>query len=263
MEQEGKRLNKYISDAGVCSRREADRLIEAGRVEIRRKSRKDEAERPVLKAGLGDRVFHGDTVFVNGRELPKKEPAKVYYLYHKPRGVVCTLDRAVEGNLADALPLPPGVTYAGRLDKDSEGLLLLTNDGSLADRMMRASSRHEKEYLCTVDGPVTDSFLMKMREGVKILLDDDATKRKHPKGLYVTTRPCRVRRMGDRKFSIVLTQGYNRQIRRMCRALGLNVTSLIRTRLLKLYLGDLKCGELRLLNGAEAEKLRQMVDEGK
>ena len=142
MEQEGKRINKYISDAGVCSRREADRLIEAGRVEIRRKSRKGEDEHPLIKAQTGDRVFHGDTVYVNGRELPKKEQDKIYILYNKPKGVICTLDESVRGNLAEAVKLPPGVTYAGRLDKDSEGLLLLTNDGSLSDLMMRASSCH-------------------------------------------------------------------------------------------------------------------------
>ena len=261
MEQEGKRINKYISDAGVCSRREADRLIEAGRVEIRRKSRKWEEEHPLIKAQTGDRVFHGDTVYVNGRELPKKEQDKIYILYNKPKGVICTLDESVRGNLAEAVKLPPGVTYAGRLDKDSEGLLLLTNDGSLSDLMMRASSCHEKEYYCTVDRTVTEEFLTSMKNGVKILLDDETTLRKHPHGLYVTTRPCKVRKTGDNSFSIVLTQGFNRQIRRMCKALGYSVTSLVRTRLLYLRLGDLKSGQTKMLNGVEAERLRKTVYE--
>ena len=244
MEQEGKRINKYISDAGVCSRREADRLIEAGRVEIRRKSRKWEEEHPLIKAQTGDRVFHGDTVYVNGRELPKKEQDKIYILYNKPKGVICTLDESVRGNLAEAVKLPPGVTYAGRLDKDSEGLLLLTNDGSLSDLMMRASSCHEKEYYCTVDRTVTEEFITSMKNGVKILLDDETTLK-----------------TGDNSFSIVLTQGFNRQIRRMCKALGYSVTSLVRTRLLYLRLGDLKSGQTKMLNGAEAERLRRTVYE--
>ncbi len=259
MEQESKRLNKYISDSGFCSRREADRLIEDGKVEIRRKSRKGEAPRPLLKAGLGDRVFHGDTVYVSGRELPKKEPEKVCFLYHKPKGVVCTADRSVPGNIAEAAGLPSGVTYAGRLDKDSSGLLILTNDGELIDRMMRASSGYEKEYLCTVDQPVHDAFVSALRSGVKICLDDDAHLRKHPNGLYVTTRPCKVQRVSDRSFRITLTQGYNRQIRRMCKALGANVTQLVRIRIMRIRLGDLKAGGMKKLSPAEYGALRESV----
>ena len=256
MESESKRLNKYISDTGYCSRREADRLIEAGKVLIRRKSRKGEQKKDEIKGAPGDRVFHGDTVIVEGHELPKKEPEKVYYVYHKPRGVICTADRSVEGNIADAAGLSAGITYAGRLDKDSSGLLLLTNDGTLIDRIMRASAGHEKEYLCTVDRPLTSEFLSAMQSGVKIHLDDDASLRKSPGGIYVTTRPCRVRQTGERSFSIALTQGYNRQIRRMCKALGYSVSSLVRTRLLFLRLGDLKTGEMRRLMGAEVQRLK-------
>ena len=251
MENEGRRLNKYISETGLCSRREADRLIESGKVEIRRKSRKGEDPNPVLKAGLGDRVFHGDTVYVSGRELPKKEPQKVYYLYNKPKGVVCTADRSVPGSLAEAVDVPAGVTYAGRLDKDSCGLLILTNDGLLIDRMMRASSMHEKEYLCTVDRSISYDFLVSMRNGVKICLDDDAHRKKNPNGIFVTTRPCRVSREGERSFRITLTQGYNRQIRRMCRALGYTVTQLTRIRVLNITLGSMKPGQLRQLKGPE------------
>ena len=259
MEQEGKRINKYISDAGVCSRREADRLIEAGRVEIRRKSRKGEDEHPLIKAQTGDRVFHGDTVYVNGRELPKKEQDKIYILYNKPKGVICTLDESVRGNLAEAVKLPPGVTYAGRLDKDSEGLLLLTNDGNLSDLMMRASSCHEKEYYCTVDRTVTEEFITSMKNGVKILLDDETTLRKHPHGLYVTTRPCKVRKTVDNSFSIVLTQGFNRQIRRMCKALGHEVVFLKRVRVLNVLLGSMKPGQQRRVTGEELENLYRLA----
>ena len=257
MDAEGKRLNKYISDTGYCSRREADRLIESGKVKIRRKSRKGELLKEEVPGSPGDRVFHGDTVFVDGRELPKKEPEKIYYLYHKPKGVICTMDRSVEGNIVDAAGLPKGITYAGRLDKDSSGLLLLTNDGTMIDRIMRASSGHEKEYFCTVDRPLTKEFFAAMQNGVKIHLDDEATLRKHPGGIYVTTRPCRVKAQGERTFSIVLTQGYNRQIRRMCKALGYSVQSLVRTRLLFLRLGDLKNGEMKRLLPEDVRRLKE------
>lgn len=258
MENGGKRLNKYISDAGICSRREADRLIEAGKVEIRRHNRKDEPENPRLPAGLGTMVLHGDTVYVRGEELPKKEPERFYYMYHKPRGVVCTCDRETEGNLADAVHINRRFSYAGRLDKDTSGLLILTNDGELIDRMMRASSGYEKEYICTVNRDITAEFINAMGRGVRILLDDDAHLRKNPEGVYVTTRPCRVRKLEARKFMIVLTQGYNRQIRRMCRALGYQVSSLERTRILSLKLGALKSGAMRRLTD---EELRQLLKE--
>ncbi len=259
MTDEGKRLNKYISDAGICSRREADRLIEAGKVEIQRKSRKDEPANAVLPAHTGDRVFHGDTVFVNGRELPKKEPGRVYYAYHKPRGIVCTSDRSVKENIIDAVGLPVKVTYAGRLDKDSSGLIILTNDGAFSDGLMRASAYHEKEYVCTVDRPVTREFIEAMGSGVKILLDDEEHLRKNPKGVYVTTRPCEVRQTGERRFSIVLTQGFNRQIRRMCRALGYGVTSLVRTRIMNLTLAGLAEGRVRALTAEEVSSLGKGV----
>ena len=256
MEDTGRRLNKYISDAGVCSRREADRLIEAGFVEIRRKSRKDGPQHEKEKAKQGERVFHGDTVYVNGRELPKKEQPKVYYVYNKPAGVICTADRNIPENVIDAVGLTRRVSYAGRLDRDSEGLLILTNDGSLIDGMMRASNWHEKEYVCTVDQPVTGDFLEKMGKGVRIHLDDEEHLRKNPKGIYVTTRPCRVKKLGERSFSITLTQGYNRQIRRMCRALGFSVKALQRVRIMSLKLGDLKSGELRALTEDEVRTLQ-------
>ena len=268
MENEGKRLNKFIADAGVCSRREADRLIEEGRVQIRRKARKGEAENEPRRASLGDRVFPNDTVYVNGEPLPHKEAERVYLMYNKPAGVICTADPSVEDNVIDAIGFDKRVTYAGRLDKDSEGLLILTNDGDLIDRVMRAGNRHEKEYVVSVNKLVTQDFLEKMAGGVKILLDDDASIReaekksggKETKGLFVTTRPCYVRQLGEKKFSIVLTQGYNRQIRRMCRALGYGVNAIRRVRIMNLTLGDLKQGEYRFLTRTEVAELEHDLE---
>ncbi len=255
MEDGGRRLNKYLSDAGAASRREADRLIEEGRVLIRRKTRKGEPAREPEPAKVGDRVYSGDTVFLNGKELPKKEPEKVYYLYHKPVGVTCTKDPRVPRNIIEEAGLKEHVTYAGRLDKDSSGLMILTNDGALIDRMMRASSWHEKEYVCRTKETVTDAFIHDMAKGVKIRLDDEATLRKYPQGHYVTTRPCRVKRLSENSFQIVLTQGYNRQIRRMCQALGYTVKELMRSRIMSLTLGNLKAGESRRLRHDEVMQL--------
>ena len=261
MDASGKRLNKYISDAGVCSRREADRLIERGEVEIIRHTRKFEPKAMPFTAGLGEHVYPGDTVIVKGRELPKKEPEKVYYVYNKPTGVICTADRNTAGNIMDATGLSGSFHYAGRLDKDSSGLILMTNDGDLNNRMMRASSGLEKEYICGVDRPLTDDFIAAMAAGVKIRIDDDATLRKHPDGIYVTTNKCKVRRLSERTFSIVLTQGLNRQIRRMVSALGYSVTSLKRVRVITLRLGDLKPGEMRKVPYQEIEELKRKIIE--
>lgn len=260
MENEGKRLNKYISDAGYCSRREADRLIERGLVEIRRHSRKDEPEKEAVRAKLGDRVFSGDTVIVEGNALPHKEPKKVYLMLNKPAGAVCTADPKVENTVFDYVDTPHRVTYAGRLDKDSTGLLILTNDGDLVNRMMRAGNYHEKEYSVTVGKSITKEFLEKMSSGVKILLDDDAHKtREHRDGIYVTTRPCEVWQQGDKKFGIVLTQGMNRQIRRMCKTLGYSVSELKRVRIMNLRLGELKPGQSRNLTSSEVRALEEAL----
>ncbi len=260
MENEGKRLNKYIADAGYCSRRQADRLIEAGKVEIKRHHRKNEPENSPVRAGLGDRVFHGDTVIVEGTALSKKEQKKVYLMLNKPQGIICTADERVENNVIQYVDSPVRVTYAGRLDKDSKGLLVLTNDGDMINAMMRAGNHHEKEYLCTVDHDIDDTFIQKMESGVKILLDDDAHKTEdHPSGVYVTTRPCRVRKVSERKFSIVLTQGYNRQIRRMCKALHYGVSSLERVRIMNLRLGELKPGACRHMTSSEVRALQDAL----
>lgn len=235
-------------------------MIAEGKVEIRRKTRKGEPSALPVRGMPGDQVYPGDAVLVDGRELPKKEPARVYLAYHKPRGVVCTMNRDIAGNLADAVNYPVRVSYAGRLDRDSSGLMILTNDGSLSDNMMRASSCHEKEYFVTAGEPVTDEFLDKMGRGVRIRVDDEETLRRHPEGLYVTTRPCKVRRRGDRSFSITLTQGYNRQIRRMCAVLDVKVTSIRRVRVLNIRLGSLPEGGIRKLTPEELAGLRSELE---
>ncbi len=229
------RINKYLSEAGICSRREADRLIREGRVTL------DGAPaEPGMQAGPESRVL------LDGVPVESKQ-RKVYLKFYKPRGIVCTADRREPGNLADYLKYPVRVTYAGRLDKDSEGLLLLTNDGELIDRIMRARNRHEKEYLVTVDREYPEGFLEKLRKGVYL------------EELGVRTRPCKARRTGERSFRIVLTQGLNRQIRRMCQSCGFRVRTLRRDRILNVTLGDLKPGEYRELTEQELGKLRSLA----
>ena len=222
------RLNKYLADCGICSRREADRMIEAGR-------------------DMGERVGASDEVAVDGRPLERKDK-KVVLAFYKPVGVTCTeKDRFAEKTIRDVVDYPVRVTYAGRLDKDSEGLLLLTNDGELINALMRASNYHEKEYLVRVNRPVTDAFLKKMSEGVFL------------KELDVQTRPCRVEQEGKFTFRIVLTQGLNRQIRRMCEYLGYRVTTLHRVRIMNIRLDGMKKGELRPVTGQELEQLKEML----
>ena len=232
------RINRCISDAGSVSRRGADRLIEAGLVEIL--FAQDGCRR---KAVPGDKVGPGDTVFLKGVPLERNAP-KAYLLYHKPQGVVCTMRRDIRGNLPSAVSYKGPFSYVGRLDKDSTGLILLTNDGELNNRLSRAAMQHEKEYICTVDKPLTDHFLTSMRSGVPIL--------------GTLTRPCKVFRINDRSFRIILTQGLNRQIRRMCGALGYRVTKLHRIRIENLRLGDLPEGRWRYLTDEELKTLQKI-----
>ena len=238
MPQAGVRVNKYISSAGLCSRREADRLIATGRVLV-----------DSVPASPGTRVLPGQTVCVDGRIIPSDDlPEPVMYAVNKPAGVICSDVR--QGNapiLSDILDLPERVFYVGRLDKDSEGLLLLTNQGDLANEMMRARNRHEKEYEVTVDRPLTPEFLRVMAGGVFL-----------PE-LDVTTRKCKVSRTGTDSFRIVLTQGLNRQIRRMCAALGYEVRSLRRIRIMQIMLGSLSPGQIRELTQEEMALLRQQT----
>ncbi len=228
-QQAGKRLNKYIADSGYCSRREADRLIQEGRVRLDGRV-----------GALGDRVQPGMAVTVDGKPL-SGEGQKVYLLLNKPRGIVCTADPREPMNVVDYLGYPGRVFPVGRLDKDSEGLLLLTSDGGIVNRLLRAAGGHEKEYEVQIDRPVTPEFVRRMSEGVPIL--------------DTVTLPCRVRRTGERSFNIILVQGLNRQIRRMCEALGANVTHLRRIRIMNLRLGRLQPGQWRELTGAELAEL--------
>ena len=236
---EGIRLNKYISEAGICSRREADRLIESGQVLV-----------DGVRASCGMKVQPGQRVQVGSRIIGGKDE-KVVLAVYKPVGIICTEDRRTKNNIVRFLKYPVRVTYAGRLDKDSEGLLLMTNDGDLINRIMRGRNLHEKEYRVTVDREVTDDFIERMSAGVHIVDEE--------KGLDAVTRPCTVRREGKYTFSIILTQGLNRQIRRMCRACGCRVRTLKRVRIMNIVLGDLKPGEYRKVTGEELETLRALA----
>ena len=229
MESQGKRLNKFIADSGYCSRREADRLIEEGRVDV-----------DGHPGALGDRILPGMRVTVDGHPLSGRGE-KVYLLLNKPVGVVCTADPREPMNVVDYLNYPVRIFPVGRLDKDSEGLLLLTSDGEIVNRILRAAGGHEKEYEVTVDRPVTREFLEKMAAGVPIL--------------DTVTLPCRVRRTGDHSFNIILVQGLNRQIRRMCEALGYSVRSLRRIRIMNIRLGKLRPGQWRALTDEELDGL--------
>ncbi|MBO4291257.1 MAG: rRNA pseudouridine synthase [Lachnospiraceae bacterium] len=231
------RLNKYLAECGICSRRGADRLIQEGRVLVNG-----------AVAEMGLQVDGSEEIFVNGERIGKPEKT-VIYLYHKPAGVVCTQkDPHAERTLESELQLPVRVTYAGRLDKDSRGLLILTNDGDLIEEMMRGANAHEKEYLVRVDHEVTADFLEKMKKGVFL------------QELKVKTRPCFAEKTGRDSFRIVLTQGLNRQIRRMCAEFGYRVEDLLRIRVVNLQLGDLKEGDIRQADESEIRGLRAALE---
>ena len=236
------RLNKYLSEAGVCSRREADRLIQAGKVTVDGR-----------KAVPGMQVEPGQVVKVGKKEIREKN-RKVVLAVYKPAGIVCTEDRREKKNIIRYLDYPVRVTYAGRLDKNSEGLLIMTNDGDLINGMMRARFLHEKEYQVKVDRPVTEEFLKKMREGVHI--------RDEEKGLDEVTRPCQARAIGKYTFSIILTQGLNRQIRRMCEACGYKVERLLRVRIMNIRLGNMKPRDVRELSEQELKELYGEIKAG-
>ena len=260
MNQESIRLNKYISAAGVCSRREADRLIENGSVTILRSGEDRE-----VPAQVGERVCPGDRVFVNGKEVAAEKQEKLYYMLNKPKGIICTGDRHISNNIIDYAGLSQYISYAGRLDRDSTGLVLLTNDGELNDMIMRASNYHEKEYIVKVDKVLSPEFIIAMQNGMEIVLDDDRHltneigKKGRRKGTVVRTRPCRVRRLNKKEFSIILTQGFNRQIRRMCLSKGYSVLEIKRVRIMNLLLGDLKEGAMRPLTDEEITEMRRLV----
>lgn len=237
------RLNKYLSEAGICSRREADRLILAGKVTVDGK-----------RAAPGMKVEEGQEVRV-GKRVVENSNEKIVLAVNKPVGIICTEDRRTQNSIVRFLDYPVRVTYAGRLDKDSEGLLLMTNDGDLINAIMRARYGHEKEYKVTVDKPLTEEFLQMMGGGVHIVDGE--------KQLDVVTRPCRVSAMGKYTFSIVLTQGLNRQIRRMCETLGYKVRKLVRVRVMNVELGSLKPGAVRKLSEQERRELYEQAEAGK
>ncbi len=233
---EGVRLNKYISESGYCSRREADRLIEQGAVRI-------DGQPPQM----GVRVLPGQQVTVNGKILEKEEE-KILLAFHKPRGVVCTTDtRWGDVTVNELLNYPRRVFSIGRLDKDSEGLLLLTNQGDILNKILKAGNAHEKEYLVTVDRKVTEDMLDLLAKGVYL------------EELDTVTKPCRVEKTGDRQFKIILTQGLNRQIRRMCQKAGCRVVRLVRLRVMNIELGGLKPGEYRRITGEEAAQMNRLL----
>lgn len=231
--KESVRLNKYLSEAGVCSRREADRLIESGKVTV-----------DGVTAQMGMRVTAGQIVKV-GKKTVSKQDEMIVLAMNKPKGIVCTEDQRERDSIVRFLNYPVRVTYAGRLDKDSRGLLLMTNNGDIINQMMRAANRHEKEYKVTVDKEITEQFIKKMSEGVPIL--------------DTVTRPCTVKKIGKYTFSIILTQGLNRQIRRMCAAFGYEVKDLVRIRIMNIRLGSLKEGAYRKLTDEELEELYEML----
>lgn len=232
-EEEGIRINRFLSEAGVCSRREADRAVEAGEVRIGERT-----------AQLGERVRQGDVVYFRGRRVEQEEE-RILIAFNKPPGIVCTTSRKEGKNIVDYIGYPRRIYPVGRLDRNSTGLILLTNDGDIVNRIMRAGNRHEKEYVVTINREVTEDFIMQMSNGVPIL--------------DTVTRPCSVWQSKEREFHIVLTQGLNRQIRRMCEVLGCKVKTLRRVRIMNIYLGDLKEGEYRDVTQKEWEQLEQMI----
>ena len=230
------RLNKYLAACGLCSRREADKLIDQGRVYVNGQ-----------RAVSGMKVCDRDIVEVNHQRLRSAAASKVVLAYNKPVGITCTeKDRYAEKTIVEAVNYPVRLTYAGRLDKASDGLIILTNDGELIQRMMKGANGHEKEYLVKVDRELTEEFLTKMAQGVYL------------RELDATTRPCTLKRIGKYTFQITLTQGLNRQIRRMCGCFGYNVKSLTRIRVMNIELNGLKSGEYREIKGQERETLYRL-----
>ena len=232
---EGIRINKYLSEYGICSRREADRRLSDGEITINGRA-----------AQPGDKVMPGDKVIFCGRPVEEKQEP-ILLLVHKPVGIVCTAEKREKDNIIDFLHYPSRVYPIGRLDKDSSGLILMTNQGDIVNRMMRSGNMHEKEYIVTVNRPVTEQFLKGLSEGVPL------------KELGVMTRKCKAQKLGSRQFRIILTQGYNRQIRRMCQYFDYRVTQLQRIRVMNFQLGDLKEGTYRRATEAEWRELMRLL----
>ncbi len=231
MEQESFRINRFLSAAGVCSRREADRLIESGRVFVNGQ---------VAEKGM--RILPADEVVFDKKVLKKKEE-RTLLLFNKPAGIVCTEEKREKNNIIDYINYPARIFTIGRLDKESRGLILLTDDGSIVNDIMKGSRKHEKEYHVRVDKPLTEGFIKRMKEGVYL-----------PE-LSVKTRKCKVKRTGEMSFDITLTQGLNRQIRRMCEALGYKVLDLMRFRIMNLFVDNIREGSYRRITPEEEREL--------
>lgn len=229
------RINKFLSETGITSRRGADKFIEAGRVTINGKL-----------AELGSKVEAKDEVKVDGQTIEQPKKNYVYLALNKPVGITSTTERHIEGNIVDFVNHPERIFHIGRLDKDSEGLILLTNDGDIVNEILRVENEHEKEYIVQVDMPITESFLAKMEEGVEIL--------------GTTTLPATAQKLSPYTFKLTLRQGLNRQIRRMCSALGYEVRSLQRVRIINILLSDLPVGEWRDLTDTERNELFTQLD---
>lgn len=228
------RINKFLAETGIVSRRGADKWVEDGRVAING-----------VLATNGSQVEPGDKVFVDGK-LVKREEQLVYLVLNKPVGITSTTEKHIHGNVVDFVNHPLRIFHIGRLDKDSEGLLLLTNDGDIVNEILRAENHHEKEYVVQVDKPITDKFINDMSAGVEIL--------------DTTTLPCRVEKVSSQVFKIILEQGLNRQIRRMCSALGYSVQRLQRIRIMNIHIGNLKVGQWRDLTEKEKNELFKLLD---
>ena len=231
--QEGIRVNKYLSDCGICSRRQADRFVEEGRIQVNGEV-----------AVMGTKIFQGDVVKFNNKVI-SKENEMILLAMNKPRGITCTAQKEDPDNIIDFLNYPKRVYPIGRLDKDSEGLILLTNDGSIVNKILKAGNHHEKEYIVTVNKPITQKFLEGMREGVPIL--------------DTVTRKCEVTQVNKFTFNIILTQGLNRQIRRMCEYFDYRVVTLQRVRIMNIKLGRLKVGTWRKVTEQELENLYKLI----
>ena len=238
--EENIRLNKFLSDAGVCSRRAADKAIEEGRVLVN-------GEIPLM----GQRISSSDEVLFDGKPVSNANKKPVLIAYNKPVGIVCTAEKKEKNNIVDHIGYPERIYPIGRLDKDSNGLILLTNQGDLVNKIMRAVNAHEKEYIVSVDKEIDKDFIKKMSDGV--YLDE----------LEVTTRKCKVKKLSKYEFNIILTQGLNRQIRRMCQMLGYKVKTLKRVRIMNIELGDLKVDTYRDVTPNEIITLNKMLEGSK
>ena len=231
------RLNKAIAQTGYCSRREADKLIEQGKVKINGKA-----------VVLGDKVTKDDVISVDGKVVTKEQKS-IYLIFNKPRGITCTTDTRIKGNIISYINYPKRIFPIGRLDKPSEGIIFLTNDGDIVNKILRARNNHEKEYIVSVNKKITKDFLRKMSSGIPIL--------------DTITRNCYVEKIHDKTFKIILTQGLNRQIRRMCEYLNYNVTRLRRIRIINIEVGNLKAGEYRNFTKEELNELKHLVSDSR